>query len=193
MDKLKVPVSLITENGLEIAVEMSGAELQPEGTPDSTISAVSLTGRFFEVCREYLFKGKLSGRYCHDCDRCLAPVRRSFETEVLWSFVEGPPRAAPQDLSEGVKESAEEACASYKFQGHEIDLAPYAWEEAVLAEPGKFLCQEDCAGLCPVCGVNRNLEKCACVAEQEHGKFANKGLATLAEMFPDLKNEKSED
>jgi hypothetical protein len=28
------------------------------------------------------------------------------------------------------------------------------------------LCREDCAGLCPKCGVNKNRAQCACVIEK---------------------------
>jgi uncharacterized protein len=47
-------------------------------------------------------------------------------------------------------------------QGVEINPAALAWEEFSLALPVKPLCRENCLGLCPVCGRNRNLESCAC-------------------------------
>ena len=34
--------------------------------------------------------------------------------------------------------------------------------ETTLALPMKPLCREDCRGLCPVCGGNRNVTACAC-------------------------------
>jgi uncharacterized protein len=47
-------------------------------------------------------------------------------------------------------------------QGVEINPAALAWEEFSLALPVKPLCRENCLGLCPVCGRNRNLESCDC-------------------------------
>ncbi len=35
-------------------------------------------------------------------------------------------------------------------------------EQFLLAQPMKYLCSEDCKGLCPVCGKNLNYEKCGC-------------------------------
>ena len=37
-------------------------------------------------------------------------------------------------------------------------------EQFYLALPMKPLCREDCRGLCPVCGINRNRETCSCQA-----------------------------
>jgi len=38
-------------------------------------------------------------------------------------------------------------------------------EQFFLALPMKPLCREDCKGLCPVCGINRNRETCTCQSE----------------------------
>ena len=39
-----------------------------------------------------------------------------------------------------------------------LDLSGWARDALALALPGKILCRADCAGLCPVCGKNLNLE-----------------------------------
>jgi uncharacterized protein len=38
----------------------------------------------------------------------------------------------------------------------QLDLSAWARDALVLALPDKILCREDCAGLCPVCGVDLN-------------------------------------
>ncbi|HEX6752927.1 MAG TPA: DUF177 domain-containing protein [Solirubrobacterales bacterium] len=38
----------------------------------------------------------------------------------------------------------------------ELDLGRWAHDAAVLAIPTRFLCRQDCAGLCPVCGESLN-------------------------------------
>ena len=35
-------------------------------------------------------------------------------------------------------------------------------EEVIPLLPTKVLCDEDCRGLCPVCGTNLNKEECGC-------------------------------
>jgi uncharacterized protein len=37
-------------------------------------------------------------------------------------------------------------------------------EVIVLDAPMSPLCRDECQGLCPECGVDRNVESCACVA-----------------------------
>ena len=43
-----------------------------------------------------------------------------------------------------------------------ISLRELAAEQVQLAIPMKPLCEENCLGLCPNCGANRNREKCQC-------------------------------
>jgi uncharacterized protein len=60
------------------------------------------------------------------------------------------------------------------FSGGVIDLTAELRDELLLALPPSPLCREECAGLCPVCGGNRNATPCEC-AERERirsGKFA---------------------
>ncbi len=43
-----------------------------------------------------------------------------------------------------------------------IDLGPAVREELILAVPGYSVCGEDCRGLCPQCGADRNTRPCEC-------------------------------
>jgi uncharacterized protein len=54
---------------------------------------------------------------------------------------------------------------------HELDLGPAVREYGLLALPMKPLCRAECAGLCPECGVNRNVESCTCVVELRDLRF----------------------
>jgi uncharacterized protein len=42
--------------------------------------------------------------------------------------------------------------------GEELDVASWARDAYALTLPAQLLCREDCAGLCPECGVNLNEE-----------------------------------
>ena len=44
----------------------------------------------------------------------------------------------------------------------QLDLNALLETETTLGLPMKPLCREDCRGLCPVCGGNRNITACAC-------------------------------
>ena len=48
-----------------------------------------------------------------------------------------------------------------------IDIAEIAVADLLLELPSKMLCKEDCKGLCPVCGCDRNITECDCIARIE--------------------------
>ena len=48
-----------------------------------------------------------------------------------------------------------------------LDLAPLVRDALVLELPMAPLCRDDCAGLCPQCGANRNEGQCGCVAPRD--------------------------
>jgi DUF177 domain-containing protein len=50
-------------------------------------------------------------------------------------------------------------------------------EHTMLGLPTIPLCSEDCRGLCPRCGINRNVRACTCATETSS---RSSGLAALA-------------
>lgn len=59
-----------------------------------------------------------------------------------------------------------------------VDLVPIIEENVLLAVPYVPLCAEECKGLCPVCGTNRNDHDCGCKSERIDPR-----LAPLADLF----------
>ncbi len=53
----------------------------------------------------------------------------------------------------------------YYYEGDEIDIDPFVYEEVMLNMPVRPLCSEACKGICPQCGKNRNIETCDCPEE----------------------------
>ncbi len=80
-----------------------------------------------------------------DCRRCLKRAVGVVEGEVHELF--------EPDPVEG---------ESYGLRHDEVDLEPLARETVVLELPQAPLCREDCLGLCPDCGVDRNEGTCSC-------------------------------
>ena len=68
--------------------------------------------------------------------------------------------------SEEQHELSEEDLNLAVFNGEAIELDDLVREEILLALPAQVLCRESCRGLCPVCGVDRNLSTCDCEARQ---------------------------
>jgi len=95
------------------------------------------------------------------CSRCLEPVEwqmeSSFDLEVALF------EAAPRD-PDFVLDAAD--LDVVYLEEPLLDLDELAIEQVELEMPIRVLCSEECAGLCPRCGSNRNLEG-ACRCEPE--------------------------
>jgi uncharacterized protein len=89
------------------------------------------------------FQTQLTG----PCMRCLAPATPSFEVDAHEVSVPG---------------EGDELESPYVDRGV-LDVRAWARDALALALPTQLLCASDCAGLCPVCGVDLN------VAGTEHG------------------------
>jgi len=48
------------------------------------------------------------------------------------------------------------------YQGEGLLLEDAVREQVLLSVPLKVVCREECKGLCPTCGKNRNAESCGC-------------------------------
>jgi len=90
------------------------------------------------------------------CSRCLEKVELAFDNEFRYFYV--------SSFDESEKEAAEsdEHAVLTSKNTTSIDIADQVWETLVMALPEKVLCREDCKGICPVCGSNRNYENCSC-------------------------------
>jgi uncharacterized protein len=51
---------------------------------------------------------------------------------------------------------------AFPIIGEQIDLTQMVRESIILELPLAPLCRADCAGICPVCGANRNDQPCSC-------------------------------
>ncbi len=65
----------------------------------------------------------------------------------------------------------------YPHMGDRLELTQAVMDNFYLHLPLAGVCRPECRGLCPVCGVNRNLHACQCQPNQASGPFA--ALAAL--------------
>ena len=61
---------------------------------------------------------------------------------------------------------------AYPIVDGQLDLAPVARQAALLELDNERLCRDDCAGLCPQCGIDRNIETCDCDTEVTDHRWA---------------------
>lgn len=113
---------------------------------DLTVEDLRGAAKFGRTPQGLVVEVALSGRTAAECARCLDDVDLHVATEFteLYAFDERSMTDAQLLVP----------------ANHQIDLAPLAREYLLLDMPITPLCRPDCAGLCPVCGVNRNREDC---------------------------------
>jgi uncharacterized protein len=58
------------------------------------------------------------------------------------------------------------------FDGSAIDVDEIVKEQILLAVPTRMLCREDCKGICPECGADRNTGECNCVTNDIDPRWA---------------------
>jgi uncharacterized protein len=115
--------------------------------------------------------GHLETAVTLSCGRCLQPVDSHLEIAILLCYSE---LAEHGDAVAEELELRSEELGLITFSGTEIDLRPDIEQEIVMALPTQLLCQEDCRGLCPSCGIDLNQGQCACEKPVLHA-----GLAAL--------------
>lgn len=96
--------------------------------------------------------GQLDGELVISCSRCLDEVKKHIHVPFHESL--------SQD-EQFADEDHDESDVIYISQD-EFSLVPYLEAAFMLSIPFVALCKEDCQGLCPVCGTNRNEADCAC-------------------------------
>ena len=97
------------------------------------------------------------------CARCLESFRQDIEGSV--SFV-----VQRLKLGETVPETIEKGEARdennlifIKYNERSMDVTDFVRDSVLLSIPLKPICDEQCKGLCPVCGQNKNERDCGCV------------------------------
>lgn len=189
MSSLEFPIINITNRGLRVDVTVAAATLKPAEAPALPVDEVRVHGTFSLLIGQILFQGTVEAEFQHRCDRCLEDARFPVSAPVVWTFEEGQPRDyIEQQVAEAEDDEEVEALGVFFYDGTAINLAQPVWDEVALAMPGKFICREECRGLCPVCGGNRNTDPCTCEENSTNRETpaSNSGFAGLKEMFPDL-------
>jgi uncharacterized protein len=91
------------------------------------------------------------------CDRCLEPVSLPIRSPFDLVYV-----PASEAAVGGEDEIDEDAVEVGYYHGNGLQLNDVLREIVLLALPMRLVCSENCKGICPLCGQNRNQRECAC-------------------------------
>lgn len=109
----------------------------------------------YRAGQELIFQGELQGPVVGHCARCLDDFVMDIERDFHCVLV-------PHSHQKEEVELEEDDLELGYYSGDEVDVSPIIREQLLLGLPTQPLCREDCRGLCPKCGVNRNRESCDC-------------------------------
>lgn len=110
------------------------------------------TAHLVRTNRGLLITGRVATALADTCGRCLAPVRVPLELELAEEFLPSLDIGTGQPLDRSTEPDVPRLS-----DHHEMDLETLVREAVQLAAPIVPLCRPDCLGLCPYCGVDRNL------------------------------------
>lgn len=136
---------------------------------------IFLRGQLLRSGDDVFLRARLQGACVTTCSRCLEKARVPLDVALVVSFAQ---RAAGDPEPDSEEEDVDVAY----LDGEEVDLAPEIRDQLLLTFPIKPLCREDCAGLCAICGGNRNVDPCACVARADDALKDNPLAAALGKL-----------
>ena len=122
-----------------------------------------------------LVRGHIAAVVRFECGRCLGEVRQSIDADLEEQFTLVDVEAAGyhNPLAVIVPDEENEVPPGL-MDGTVIDLNVLIRQAVILNSPLSPLCKEECLGLCPTCGKNRNdpSSGCACAPVVRHTPLA---------------------
>lgn len=101
------------------------------------------------------------------CARCLAPIAHHADEHFDLLFR---PSGVDAESGERAISEAETEIGYYETNG--LRLEDVVREQVLLSLPDRSLCRQDCKGLCPHCGENRNETACTCETTTTDSRWA---------------------
>lgn len=167
---LRGPGEQITVTANPPAPEGMGVALL--GVPEGT--EVDLDLRLESVSEGVLVSGTVTAELTGQCSRCLTDISDEITAEV-------------QELYYYPGQETEDEEDLFVVDEY-IDLEPPVRDAVVVDLPFTPLCREDCAGLCPVCGVDLNENP-----DHEHDEAVDPRWEKLAGLVDEAEDDGKDD
>lgn len=119
-------------------------------------SPIAVAGTLVFDGKAFWLEAEVSLALSSVCARCA----RSFLEPVAFSMRERFVRDAAEDADN----------ETYPYSGDVISIEKAVFDNLYLHLPIASVCREDCKGLCPVCGCDRNETACACQVNEANAE-----------------------
>ena len=130
------------------------------------VSPVSVKGEVKGLEGSALLNASVSFDFSIPCDRCARQTDRHYNFKFSHVLV---PSLENKDNNDDLIE----------VESGKLDLDALMKEDILLELPSKFLCSENCKGLCPKCGKNLNDGPCSCKSSDDNST----GMNTLRDLI----------
>jgi uncharacterized protein len=165
---MRIELDKLGEAGGQFAHAYEPEEIVLDEEHVRLTKAPEVVGRASRSGHRVRLRGRLAARAEVDCDRCLQAVDVPVETDFDVTYVPAADYLAEREAAE----LQEDDLGLSVFDGEAIDVDELVREQVLLALPTRALCREECKGLCPVCGADRNQETCACEPQEADPRWA---------------------
>jgi uncharacterized protein len=149
-DQLRIRISQLSYGLHEYHFEGNAAET---GLDSNFAPLVQVDASLEKTPRQLYLKVDVKTSGVFQCDRCIEEFELPLTSHynMLYAFDSSGTASVPPDEVQVIG-----------VDTPSIDLAEDVRQVVVLSIPLKLLCKEDCRGLCPQCGANRNHQTCGC-------------------------------
>ncbi len=155
----RIPVAnLLRRPGASRVVQVEGvlADVRGQGAQVAPERPIAVDVTLERVSEGLVVRGTVAATWEAACSRCLAPVGGELSVPVGELYERHPLEGETYLLAED----------------DVIDLEPMIRDALLLELPAVPLCRADCQGLCPSCGVDRNLASCECAGSEPDPRWA---------------------
>ncbi len=142
-------------------------ELNPVDERVRLTGPASVKGKVRFSGNQVFVNGHIEARAQVECDRCLQRVEAPVSADFALEYITG----TDYESSDVVELTEAEMLVSV-FDGEAIDVDEIVKEQILLAVPTRMLCREDCKGICPECGIDKNTGECQCVTDDIDPRWA---------------------
>lgn len=140
----------IREN-FEITGHLDDSTIEFCGEKLTIVSPVRVEGSAINYEGKINVNLRINAQVERTCSRCLERFNEKVEVDSNYVFV---------------KEAKDDKEDYYIYKNDRVDITDLVLGDIAAKLAMKPLCSENCKGLCPICGKNKNIIDCKCKSEE---------------------------
>jgi DUF177 domain-containing protein len=166
MQRLAVELFTVPPEGMSRGFVSTGADLGIAASELTVVRPVQMECQFYKVNEDVVVQGSLRSALHLTCSRCAEEFEQPIcvALDAVYLPLDELTSARAQKLEEGEVDV-------YSYADQVIEIAKMVRDKLLLSTPLQPHCMIGCKGLCPSCGVNRNVVSCQCGEERLGSPF----------------------